>query len=480
MATYNGNSDTVSKLVKGDIINYAYSGAVKSITLPKGSYKIECWGAQGGTGYTRVGTANTSTSYTNITSGNVNSYFNVSNGSYYFNPDTSGNWNATNVGVSSSTATTTWTCTNAGDYLISWNGISETNFDKLTVTINGTTYANQVSNSSGFSGSQEVYMSTNQTITASFSKDSSVNASGEYVRITIQRKSTSTTYSYGSSTSYSGGKGGYSIGTLTLKIPSTVYVRAGGQGSSNNTTSSNVTVSGGFNGGGNSKSGYWNEAFTTGGGGGGASDVRIATDDLYSRVIVAGGGGGAAGANDSSKYGGGTSSGSPVSGFAASATAAGTNGSFGNGGNHTGSYNYRYRPRGGGGGWYGGGCATSSSDSNADTTRGSNGGGSGYVYTSSTASNYPSGCKLNSTHYLTNAATYAGNTSFTSTSGSNETGHSGNGYVRITVIKIDTINIPCKINGTWKTGDTVKAKINGAWKNVEATYVKIGGVWKQQ
>ena len=152
---------------------------------------------------------------------------------------------------------------------------------------------------------------------------------------------------------------------------------------------------------------------------------------------------------------------------------------IGNGGNHTGSYNYRYRPRGGGGGWYGGGCATSSSDSNADTTRGSNGGGSGYVYTSSTASNYPSGCKLNSNHYLTNAATYAGNTSFTSTtSGSNETGHSGNGYVRITVIKIDTINIPCKVDGTWKTGDTVKAKINGAWKDAEATYVKIDGVWK--
>ena len=74
---------------------------------------------------------------------------------------------------------------------------------------------------------------------------------------------------------------------------------------------------------------------------------------------------------------------------------------------------------------------------------------------------------------------YAGNTSFTSiTDGINETGHSGNGYVRITVIKIDTINIPCKVNGIWKTGDTVKVKIDGEWKNAEATYVKIDGVWK--
>lgn len=329
------------------------------------------------------------------------------------------------------------------------------------------------------SGSTTVSLSNGATIEATYAKDSSRSESREKAVLKIEKEDTTTSWSYGSSTSYSGGKGGYSIGILTLKNPSTAYIRTGGEGSSNNTTSSNVTVSGGFNGGGNSKSGYYNDGFTTGGGGGGASDVRIDIDDLYSRVIVAGGGGGAAGANDSSKYGGGVSGGSPVSGFAASESAAGTTGSFGIGGSHTGSYNYKYRPRGGGGGWYGGGCVASSSDSNADTVRGSNGGGSGYVYTASTASNYPSGCKLNSTHYLTSAETYAGNTSFTSTtSGANETGHSGNGYVRITVIKIDTINIPCKVDGVWKIGDTVKAKIDGEWKNVEATYVKIDNIWK--
>ena len=479
MATYNGNSDTISKLVKGDIINYAYSGAVKNISLPKGQYKLECWGAQGGTGYTRVGTSSTNTYYTLITSNNYSNYFTVSNGTYEFTPDSSGNWSADNLGRDSTTASTTWTCKSGGDYRLTWTYVTERRYDKLTIRANGTTYANAVSGNS--SDSVTVNLTNGATIEATYKKDSSQSATGEKVVITIEKQESSTSWSYGSSTSYSGGKGGYSIGILTLKNPCTAYIRAGGQGSSNNTTSSNVTVSGGFNGGGNSKSGYYHDGFTTGGGGGRASDVRLDSDDLYARVIVAGGGGGAAGANDSSKYGGGVSGGSPVSGYAASATAAGTNGSFGTGGNHTASYNCKYRSRGGGGGWYGGGCVTSSSDSNADTIRGSNGGGSGYVYTSSTASNYPSGCKLNSNHYLTNAATYAGNTSFTSTtSGSNETGHSGNGYVRITVIKIDTINIPCKINGTWKTGDTVKAKINGAWKNAEATYVKIGGVWKQQ
>lgn len=36
-----------SSLVTGDILNCPYSGSVKSITLPKGTYKLECWGAQG-------------------------------------------------------------------------------------------------------------------------------------------------------------------------------------------------------------------------------------------------------------------------------------------------------------------------------------------------------------------------------------------------------------------------------------------------
>ena len=36
---------------------------------------------------------------------------------------------------------------------------------------------------------------------------------------------------------------------------------------------------------------------------------------------------------------------------------------------------------------------------------------------------------------VTNASTKAGNTSFTSTSGGTETGHSGNGYARITLVE---------------------------------------------
>lgn len=80
---------------------------------------------------------------------------------------------------------------------------------------------------------------------------------------------------------------------------------------------------------------------------------------------------------------------------------------------------------GGGGGWYGGGSGEKSGA----------GGGSGYVYASSSASNYPSGCLLNSSHYLSDAQTIAGNLSFPSPGGGSETGHSGNGYARITLIE---------------------------------------------
>ena len=50
MATYDLTSSipAASALAAGDILNCPYSGAKKEITLPKGKYKLEVWGAQGG------------------------------------------------------------------------------------------------------------------------------------------------------------------------------------------------------------------------------------------------------------------------------------------------------------------------------------------------------------------------------------------------------------------------------------------------
>ena len=48
MATYDLTSSIPTKIAAGDILNCPYSGTYKTITLPKGTYKLECWGAQGG------------------------------------------------------------------------------------------------------------------------------------------------------------------------------------------------------------------------------------------------------------------------------------------------------------------------------------------------------------------------------------------------------------------------------------------------
>lgn len=237
----------------------------------------------------------------------------------------------------------------------------------------------------------------------------------------------------GSYSTYYGGAGGYSEGIVYLTTGTNLYIYVGGQPTS--TSSYSSSIAGGFNGGGQARVHYYSSVYSYAQAGGGASDFRIGTDSLYSRVIVAGGGGGSSSVNAlTTKYGGGTSGGSPVSGYGASQTAAGTNGSFGTGANgYTSGYNYKYAAGGGGGGWYGGGAQSGHTDSDS-AYRNQNGGGSGYVYTSSTASNYPSGCLLNSSYYLTSASTVAGNTSFTSPSGGTETGHTGNGYAYLTYV----------------------------------------------
>ena len=88
------------------------------------------------------------------------------------------------------------------------------------------------------------------------------------------------------------------------------------------------------------------------------------------------------------------------------------------------------------GGWYGGGTATFAGPYVKP------GGGSGWVYTENNYNlwrnqnpNDANQYLLNSSFYLTNAQTIAGNTEFPAPSGGNETGHSGDGYARITCLE---------------------------------------------
>lgn len=314
---------------------------------------------------------------------------------------------------------------------------------------------------------------------------------------------------YRSSSTY-GGLGGKAVGTLTLTNATKIYAYVGGSGNTGGTN-------GGFNGGG--KRATYN-------GGGGATDIRIGRDSLYARVIVAGGGGSDGATNKGGGTGGGTTGGNTTAtnygtgGYGATQTgnsggtayvtttqsATSTAGGFGFGGsglNQKGGYGGA-----GGGGWYGG--AGTTPDSSGDDDKGG-GGGSGYVYTSGTASNYPSGCLLNSSYYLSD------------TSMSNDV-QSGNGSISITVVNIaghtydanggtfpdgsskvivtdgETVPTPSregfvfegwvdykaqwmsatrmKVNGEWQPATDMFAKVNGEWANVTKALTKVDDTWK--
>jgi hypothetical protein len=256
-----------------------------------------------------------------------------------------------------------------------------------------------------------------------------------------------------------GGKGGYSVGEIHRSATNMLYVYVGGQGP---VATTEDLVSGGYNGGGgaaynhsqpayNATDGgathiatiargelknyesYRTDVLIVAGGGGGGNDWQVQHIGKLGEYEQGGAGGGITGLTGSFDFHYAGTGGTQTSGGYAkgSSREAESYGSFGLGGYISGM---AQGSAGGGGGWYGGAGGKGGNNNVCKPA----GGGSGYVYTSSTASNYPSGCQLNSSYYLTNAQTIAGNTSFPSTSGSTETGHSGNGYVRITVISVNT------------------------------------------
>ncbi|MCI6457990.1 MAG: glycine rich domain-containing protein [Clostridium sp.] len=236
----------------------------------------------------------------------------------------------------------------------------------------------------------------------------------------------------GNSSSGLGGYGGYSTGILRLNYKTTLFVYVGGYGKSSN---SGIAY-GGWNGGGN---GYASSSGESGNGGGGGTDIRTSSS-LYSRIIVAGGGGGG-GEDEGDEYGHGGDTTGTSNYYPGTQTSAGSGGGFGYGGS-TGNGD----GGGGGGGWYGGGTISSASIG-SDTQGG--GGGSGYVYTESTASNYPN-CQLDSSYYLESTKMSTGV-------------RTGNGFAKITLLEPKLIS--CNhdngiediiINSeTYEVGDTI-------------------------
>lgn len=230
----------------------------------------------------------------------------------------------------------------------------------------------------------------------------------------------------GASRGPTGGNGGYTSADVNLSEGQKLYLYVGGSGST-----SYDGVHRGWNGGGNayyyySTGGFYN--VPTSAYGGGASDIRIGGQTLNNRLVVASGGGsaGARGAGGAGGVVGGSGCGTPGSpgGLNAGGYYGGT---FGVGSSETikdGGYTGA-----GGGGWYGGGRAIPDGSGDDD---GGAGGGSGWVWQESYAKYAPADYAVSDKFYMTNGFIHTGNESFKNPNGGTETGHAGDGFIRLT------------------------------------------------
>lgn len=190
-----------------------------------------------------------------------------------------------------------------------------------------------------------------------------------------------------------GGKGGYSYGSVNLNKGDTLYICVGGQGSIRNTPGSGDNygnAAGGYNGGGN---GWVRDASADGnvpaaGGGGGATHIGKTNATLVNTtstnvLIVAGGGGGGAIGQLSNGCNGGAGGGTATAGVVGiygdmSGSAGAVNGGsygLGQSSNSVITLGQSTAGGGGGGGYRGGGCGGAT----LYATGGSGAGGTGYV-----------------------------------------------------------------------------------------------------
>ena len=297
----------------------------------------------------------------------------------------------------------------------------------------------------------------------------------------------------------SNGKGAYTSGQTKLKYNKYLYIYVGGQGVSDTQYEPTIESTNAYRGVGKTNAGGWNGGGSGGydgikhgidsAGGGGATDIRLASgtwnnfNSLKSRIMVAAGGGGAYGTTysnsripsdssngggltgyggyssntaDSNKYGfiwssGGTQiAGGIISNYSLSKVA--TNGSFGIGGKSNSNEN-AWAGGGGGSGYYGGSGGTFVTEHWKGYA--SNGaGGSSYIsghngcnaidengiHTGQSV--HYSGLKFTKTQMIDGAGynwttikeNYVGQIQ---PDGTTTTGHSGNGYARITLVSLD-------------------------------------------
>jgi hypothetical protein len=272
-----------------------------------------------------------------------------------------------------------------------------------------------------------------------------------------------------------GGNGGYARGVRQATAGQVYYMYAGGQGGQR--------TAAGTNGGGTGAYGSSNNTTYAGYAGGGASDIRFGGAATSNRILVAGGGGGQGGGykytfdgtvydypNDG--YEGGAA-GYVGAGNLSNGGGAATQSSGGSGGaaytmtktdSNDSTNCYGGGGGGGGGGYYGGGGGSGSGRWGKTVTNGSAGtagasatGGNGGAaaaygacyYTSATGGSGGGGSNHSSgmTNFLVfNSVSLGGRSTFPAPSGVNESGHTGNGYARVSRINYEEV-LSVKING---------------------------------
>ena len=402
----------------GTVFNFAYTGTVQQVTLPKGKYKLQCWGAQGGS---------VSGSYS--ATGSKGGY---SEGVLTLTEPTTIYVFVGGQGTSSSTSSTSGTA-NGG-----WNGggasvrkssynSGDTYGESYPRTGGGATDMCLVTSTMNYSSGRTV-RGSESLLSRFIVAGGGAGASARYTEVTTTTtgwvKVASGTFLTGS-TPTGNTNPGFEYQTEYLKI----RLVAGGQYKLIRNSGSYSQI----------YDNSWNLLHTSTGK---EFLFTAVNNDIYNinfrhsepdfsiqyelqqyKDITSVDTNSSV--SNSSQQGGGTSGKGQYPG---TQNSAGSGGHFGVGANQT-TTGYRYVSGAGGGGWYGGG--SSHSDTSTVYVNYS-GGGSGFVNTAANAGYRPSGY---TGLQLESGSTKDGSTSFPSTSGGNETGHSGNGYARITVIE---------------------------------------------
>lgn len=475
---YAAASATYTMTVTTEINNFAYTGSVQSVSLPASIYQLQVWGAQGGSNaaYSTYGiTAKAggkggySTGIVKIPSAKTVYAFVGGKGSSSGN----GGWNGGGGGTGTSNAGSESTATYGLGYSKCGGGGGATDIALTTSSMSYSSYRNSRTSASllsrmivagGGSGGAMSYnkVGTSRSVSMTASKSNKyISSTGsvvsdDYYMITAPISMAAgetltgnivagagicvlaTTNSSGSSYTPITTVNSYNKHSISYTASSACYVAICylQSGTTNNnkyklciesllSSRSDYTTStiqspewtkvfvdkddkiiAGFK-----VNGSYNEYITYTNYGSSTATIGSATTSTTSQVGYVGGG----------ENGGGYSS-----TYQGRQTAYGTNGAFGLGANQGGNVtSYRYCAGAGGGGWYGGGSSYSNTVKNGTKY---SGGGSGFVNILANASSRPSGY---TGLQLDQGTTYAGNTTFESTSGSTETGHSGNGYARI-------------------------------------------------